>query len=172
MAVLSDGPPSVFRRVDVDPVIDTKGRFLGWRVLSVNDPDWAAGDVHPDDVITLVNGSDVKNPNDFFDVFQSLAFAPALVLSIRRNGQDLEVRYPIDDDPASPNLPHPTMATSATREVNRPSGKATASVPDRAPDSDGASATRPSDLPAAPADQAPSTKPSSKRPASKKLGGK
>ncbi|MFO0659026.1 MAG: hypothetical protein U0165_04250 [Polyangiaceae bacterium] len=106
MAAISDGPPAVFQRVEVDPVLSTKGKFEGWRVLSINDAEWATGDVRQNDIITRVNGAEVRDPNEFFDVFQSLVFAPALVFSIRRNGQEIEVRYPIDDDPsAAPLLP-------------------------------------------------------------------
>jgi hypothetical protein len=113
LAVLSDGPPAFLQRVEVEPVIDRGGRFIGWRVVALHERGWEGGDVHPGDVVRRVNGKSVENPYQFFDVFQSMAFARELRLAIERDGKLQELRYPINDDPAAPAVPRADMAVGA-----------------------------------------------------------
>lgn len=109
MAVLSDGPPAFLRRVEVEPSLDGEKRFRGWEVKAIRDPELAAGGVQQGDIVMRVNGQAVEDPYQFFDVFQSLAFAPELRLSVERAGQRLDLRYPINDDPSAPKLPLPEI---------------------------------------------------------------
>jgi hypothetical protein len=119
LAVIGDGPPAFLQRVEVEPAIEHDGRFRGWRVIAIRDQDLAAGDIKPGDVILRVNGQPIENPFQFFDVFQSLAFAPELRLSVDRPGGPQELHYAINDDPASPVMPRP--APSAQSDA--PKGK-------------------------------------------------
>ncbi|RYY38133.1 hypothetical protein EON62_00660, partial [archaeon] len=120
LAVLSEGPPALLRKIDVEPAVDGEGRFQGWRVVAVRDPLLAAGEVQPGDVIRRVNGQPIERPFEFFDVFQSLAFAPQLSLAIERNSQRRELTYPINDDPAAAPLPRPDKAAPGASSASEP----------------------------------------------------
>ena len=115
LAVLSEGPPSLLQKIDVEPAVDGGGRFVGWRVMAVRDPALAAGEVQVGDVVRRVNGQGIERPFEFFEVFQSLAFAPTLTLSIERGTERRELSYPINDDPLAPALPRPDKATPGAR---------------------------------------------------------
>ena len=131
LGVLSDGPPAFLQRVEVEPVRDRDGRFYGWRVVAVREPAWSDGEVQPGDVVLRVNGKPIENPFQFFDVFQSLAFAPELRIAVDRAGAPRELRYPINDDPASAALPHPAASSpgdmAAAPEANPPTSPTTPS---------------------------------------------
>jgi hypothetical protein len=120
LAVLSDGPPLFLQRIEVEPVRDGAGKFHGWRVMAVRDPELAASDVKLGDVVTRVNGKVIESPYQFFDVFQSMAFAPELRISIERSGQSQELRYPINDDPTSPPPPRPELSSADTGNDDGP----------------------------------------------------
>ena len=122
LAVLSDGPPAFLSRVDVDPVQDKAGKLHGWRVVAVKEESWA--DVHTGDVILRVNGKRVDDPFQFFDVFQSLAFARELAIAVERGGAPLELRWPINDDPSAPAVPRPEKKADASASDTPPRGEA------------------------------------------------
>ena len=121
LAVLSEGPPSFLARVDVEPVRDRGGNFLGWKVLSMRDAEWAEGELKVGDVVTRVNGKRIEDPFQFFDVFQSLAFAPELRLSVEHAGTPRELRYPINDDPSAAPIPRaePTPADDGPKRAKQ-----------------------------------------------------
>lgn len=127
LAVLSAGPPAFLQTVDVEPVTTPQGRFAGWRVVALNAPGWSDGDVKPGDVVTRVNNRDIETPAQFFEVFQSLAFAPALSVAVERSGQRIELRYPIDDDPSSAATRPQRDASSAPK----PGASVTSTQPPR-----------------------------------------
>ena len=104
MAALSDGPPGVLSRVDVDAVVDTKGKFRGWKVLAVNEPEWS-NTLRQQDIILNINGSQMRDPNEFFAAFQAMVLAPELSITLVRDGKEMQLHYPINDDPNAPALP-------------------------------------------------------------------
>ena len=132
LAVLSDGPPAFLSRLDVDPVQDKAGKLHGWRVVAVREEAWA--DVRTGDVILRVNGKRVDDPYQFFDVFQSLAFAPELAIAVERGGAPLELRWPINDDPTAPPVPRPEKKTDApsAEPARADVGKRTSKAPGKA----------------------------------------
>ena len=134
LAVLSDGPPAFLARIDVDAVEDKGGKLHGWRVVAVKEETWG-GEVRTGDVIVRVNGKRVDDPFQFFDVFQSLAFAPELALAVERGGAPLELRWPINDDPSAPPLPRPERkADGGARPdaARADAGKRTSKAPGKA----------------------------------------
>lgn len=110
LAVLSDGPSGFLQRVEVEPSTDAAGKFRGWKVMAINEPAWADGEVKVGDVIKSINDQSIENPNEFFDLFQSLAFAPELRIDLERNGQPQQARYPINDDPTKPPPPRAELS--------------------------------------------------------------
>ncbi|MCS6900133.1 MAG: hypothetical protein RMJ98_11020 [Myxococcales bacterium] len=105
MEVLSAGVPALLQRIEVEPSLDREGRFQGWRVVAIRDPLLASGDLYQGDVVRRINGQPIENPYQFFDVFQSMAFAPELLLEIDRGNEPRALRYPISDDPSAPPIP-------------------------------------------------------------------
>lgn len=124
LAVLSDGVPTFLQKIEVEAALDREGHFSGWRVVTIRDPELAAGDVRTGDVVRKVNGLPIENPFQFFDAFQSLAFAPELKLSIERGSEHKDLAYPINDDPSAPPMPRPVnTAPSARPSADAPAGE-------------------------------------------------
>lgn len=117
LSVLSDGIPTFLQKVEVEPALDREGHFQGWRVLAIRDPELAAGEVRPGDVIRKVNNQIIENPFQFFDVFQSLAFASELQLSVERGADRRDLRFPINDDPSAPPMPRSVVSPPAAAPV-------------------------------------------------------
>lgn len=106
--IISAGPPAFLAKVDVRPARDAStGRFSGWEVVQITDPELAAGAIKPGDVVTRVNGKKIEDPFQFFDVFRSLVLAPELRISVLRGKETQELRFPIDEEPESPDTPKP-----------------------------------------------------------------
>lgn len=109
MTVLSEGVPLLLQKVEVEARLDREGHFVGWRVITIHDPLLATSDLQTGDVIRQINGHAIENPYQFFEVFQSLAFAPELHIAILRGAESKDLRYPINDDPSAPPIPPPTI---------------------------------------------------------------
>lgn len=71
----SQGPPWLLRQVIVDVVLRRDGEFSGWRLVGLPE-DWRGVDVRPGDVLTRINGLPLKNPEQFWDVWTSVARSP------------------------------------------------------------------------------------------------
>lgn len=132
LAVLSDGPPAFLARIDVEPVTDKGGKFRGWKVVALKDEELGAA-LRPGDVIMRVNGQRIEDPYQFFDVFQSLAFAPELAVRVEREGAPVDVRWPINDDPNAPPMPRAERSTETSKDDAPAAGsKRTSKAPGKA----------------------------------------
>jgi type II secretory pathway component PulC len=96
LKVLSAGPGRFLQRVKVARVLDDKGRFAGWQIVQLFPGE---GDVSsplvPGDTLLRVNGQSVERPEQFKSLWDSLALSSELVLTVRRAGQQSDVRYRI-----------------------------------------------------------------------------
>jgi hypothetical protein len=99
LSTLSAGPPEFLKKIDVEPVFTHGGKFVGWKLLGINDPEWEAKKLTVGDVIVRVNGKHIQTDYEFYDVFTSLAFAKELRLRVARQGRFEEVVFPINDGP-------------------------------------------------------------------------
>lgn len=96
--VLSAGIGRFLQRLRVERELE-KGRFVGWRVT-----EYAAGDatlrsspIQPGDTVLRVNGQSIERPEQFKDVWDSMATSSALVIDMRRGSRASQVRYRIVD---------------------------------------------------------------------------
>jgi len=96
MAVLAAGPGRFLQRVKVKKASDAQGRFAGWQIVQLfpGEAD-AASVIVPGDTLVRVNGQSVERPEQFKNVWDSLALSSELVLTVRRSGQQSDVRYRI-----------------------------------------------------------------------------
>jgi len=96
MAVLAAGPGRFLQRVKVKKASDAQGRFAGWQIVQLfpGEAD-AASVIIPGDTLIRVNGQSVERPEQFKNVWDSLALSSELVLTVRRSGQQSDVRYRI-----------------------------------------------------------------------------
>jgi hypothetical protein len=96
MAVLAAGPGRFLQRVKVKKASDAQGRFAGWQIMQMF-PGEADADsvIVPGDTLIRVNGQSVERPEQFKSVWDSLALSSELVLTVRRSGQQSDVRYRI-----------------------------------------------------------------------------
>jgi hypothetical protein len=96
-AVLSEGIPRFLRKVHTEPMLNAKGRFVGWRLLSLfpDDPRGAAWVIRPGDVVLRVNGHGIERPEQFQNVWNSMATSSELVVQVLRGDQTSEIRYRI-----------------------------------------------------------------------------
>jgi type II secretory pathway component PulC len=80
----------------VEPHLE-RGRFVGWRVmrLTAAEGELRSNVVKPGDTLLRVNGQSIDRPEQFKNVWDSMATSSELVLLVRRGGKDSTVRYRI-----------------------------------------------------------------------------
>ncbi len=81
--------------VEVDPELDDKGKFVGWRVVALHGDMWKGVDVQVGDVITRVNGFPIERDYQADKAFRSLGVASEIRVSMIRNGEKRELRFSI-----------------------------------------------------------------------------
>jgi len=98
--VVGRGLGAFLQRVEFEdrPVL-VGGRFHGFRIAALHDPDFFRGvDLQAGDVVTAVNGFSIERPEQAQTVFDSLQIASELRIAYERDGQPREIRYVISDD--------------------------------------------------------------------------
>jgi hypothetical protein len=99
LSVLSGGVGRFLQNVQLEPHLD-RGRFVGWRVVALFErtPELKQRSVlRPGDTVSRVNGQSIERPEQFKNVWDSLATQSELVLSVTRGGKQSQVRYRIVD---------------------------------------------------------------------------
>jgi hypothetical protein len=99
LAVLAGGVGRFLQNVRLEPQLD-RGRFVGWRVVELFErtPELKQRSVlRPGDTVSHVNGQSIERPEQFKNVWDSLATESQLVLSVTRGGKHSQVRYRIVD---------------------------------------------------------------------------
>jgi hypothetical protein len=95
LAVLSGGVGRFLQHVQVEPALD-RGRFVGWRLVRVFDAAQAGpAGLRPGDTVLRVNGQSIERPEQFKNVWDSLATESLLILQVERGGQRSEIRHRI-----------------------------------------------------------------------------
>ncbi len=94
--VLQAGLGAYLQKVRIEAEFD-KGRFLGFRILSLypNDPIYASVDLRPGDIVTMVNGLPIGRPDQASVAWDTLRTADELVVQYLRSGQPKTLRYGI-----------------------------------------------------------------------------
>lgn len=129
MRVMSPGMGAFLQRLDVREKLDDNGSFIGFEILRLKgDPAlWKGADLKTGDVITRVNGVSVEHYKDVFKVWQSMATAPSLEVSYRRNGVARLLRLDIHDEGQDAGVP--PAATTPARAWPASSAPASAAPP-------------------------------------------
>jgi hypothetical protein len=98
LAVLSNGIGRFLQKVRAEAHL-VAGRFLGWRLLALfeNEPAIRVRVLQPGDTVLRVNGQSIERPEQFKNVWDSMATESELVLLVERAGKRSEVRYRIVD---------------------------------------------------------------------------
>lgn len=98
--VVDAGLGRFLQRARVEPTLED-GHFVGFRVVElVPDSFWGHTDLRPGDVVTHVNGTSIEDPNQAYDVFESLRSANAIEVRLLRGGEPRTLRFPIVGAPA------------------------------------------------------------------------
>lgn len=95
LAVLSAGVGRFLQKVRAQPKLES-GRFVGWTLVDLFDQKPPAV-LLPGDTVMRVNGQSIERPEQFKNVWDSLATESELVLLVERSGQQSQVRYRIVD---------------------------------------------------------------------------
>jgi hypothetical protein len=98
LAVLSGGVGRFLQRVHAEPQLE-RGRFVGWRILGFEASREQLGRsvLREGDTVTRINGQPIERPEQFKNVWDSMATESELVLSVRRAGKQSEIHYHIVD---------------------------------------------------------------------------
>jgi S1-C subfamily serine protease len=105
VSVVDGGLGRFLQRARVEPTLD-EGRFVGFRVIElVPDSFWGQTDLRPGDVVTHVNGTSIEDPNQAYEVFESLRTANGIEVRLLREGQARTLRFPIVGAPAPKKTP-------------------------------------------------------------------
>jgi len=95
LAVLSAGVGRFLQQVQLEPTLE-RGRFVGWRLVRVFDAAQAGpAGLRPGDTVLRVNGQSIERPEQFKNVWDSLATESLLILQVERGGQRSEIRHRI-----------------------------------------------------------------------------
>ncbi len=81
--------------VEVDPELDDKGKFVGWRIAALHGDMWKGVDLQVGDVVTRVNGFPIERDYQADKAFRSLGVASEIRVSLIRNGEKRELRFSI-----------------------------------------------------------------------------
>ncbi len=103
--VLTAGPGRFLQQVPLVPVVRPGHQFDGFRIVSVygNNPEVLRFGVLPGDILDSLAGKRIITPGDLMAAFDGLRNANELQVQVRRNGNPLIFRVPIE--PAVPGSP-------------------------------------------------------------------
>ncbi|HKP61572.1 MAG TPA: hypothetical protein VJV78_32805 [Polyangiales bacterium] len=95
-AELALGIGRFLQQVRAEPNV-TRGRFLGWRVVTLypNRTDIQVQVLRPGDTVMRVNNQPIERPEQFKALWDAMAKANELVLDIQRDGRSSRLRYTI-----------------------------------------------------------------------------
>lgn len=98
--LVTHGASWFFRQVMIDPVMRRDGKFSGWRVVGLP-ADWSSVDVRPGNVVTRINGLTLERPEEFWEVWASVAKTAEVKIDLMRDGAARQVIIPIDGAPSA-----------------------------------------------------------------------
>jgi hypothetical protein len=93
LAMQSSGVGRFLQKVRAEPHLEA-GHFVGWRLLGFRG-EGQGGALRPGDTVLRVNGQGIERPEQFKDVWDSLATQDELVLLVQRAGKRSELHYRI-----------------------------------------------------------------------------
>jgi len=115
---LAQGAGWFIRQVGVRPVITADDTFFGYQLTSLF-PQRAAESaplpVRVGDIVQMINGKPIERPEQFMEIWKSLASASYLSLHIVRERQPLLVTWMIRDAP-----PAPAVSAASTTQPQSP----------------------------------------------------
>ncbi len=103
---LEMGPAWFVRQFSVRPVVTPQEQFYGFQLMSLF-PGRESSDplpIRPGDIIQLVNGHSIERPEQFMEVWNSLATASHLSIQLVRDHESLLVTWAIRDAAPSPSV--------------------------------------------------------------------
>ncbi len=96
-AVLERGPGAFLARLAVEPELEAE-RFVGFRITELRDPAlFGSGELRAGDVVVSINAHAIERPDDAFEIWSALRVASELAVRLVRDGEPVELRYPIVD---------------------------------------------------------------------------
>jgi hypothetical protein len=98
--LVTQGPPWILRRVMMEEVLRSDGKFTGWRMAGLPE-EWKDIDLKPGDVVTRVNGLPLETPDDAWEAWKSVARFPELKITLTRDGAARTLVLPIDGPPVA-----------------------------------------------------------------------
>jgi hypothetical protein len=119
--VVDGGLGTFLQQVQVEASLKD-GKFEGFRILSLQPENfWRSVDLQPGDVVRAVNGRSIEEPNDAYDVFESLRTVTELRVQVSREGRVRELAFPIVGAPmpkakSSAAKSSPAMALTPTAQ--------------------------------------------------------
>lgn len=94
-AAIKAGLGKFLANVEVEPSLDGKGKFVGWRVVALHGAMWEGVDLRVGDVVTRLNGFEIERDAQADKAFRSLAVASEIRVSLLRDGKPTELRFAI-----------------------------------------------------------------------------
>lgn len=111
-AALEAGLGRFLSTLEIEPVLNSRRQFVGWKILQLHNPEWAHFDLKPGDTITRINGFRIERDHQAHQVFHSLAVASEIRVSLIRDQKAQEIRIAIVDT----TTPNDNRATSSDHE--------------------------------------------------------
>jgi len=94
---MAQGPGYALQLVQVQPAF-TSGRFSGFEVVALSDEGMrlVGGALQPGDVVVRINRRLISRPEDYMSAWESLKSCAELSLQIVRQGQPMELVWPVE----------------------------------------------------------------------------
>jgi S1-C subfamily serine protease len=87
--------------VEIDPALDDKHKFVGWRIVALHGP-WDGVDLKVGDIVLRVNGFPIERDDQANKAFKSLSVASEIRVALLRDGKPAELRLAIVEDAEIP----------------------------------------------------------------------
>jgi S1-C subfamily serine protease len=97
-AALKAGLGRFLANLDVEPALEGKKKFVGWRIVELRGAMWTGVDLQVGDVVTSVNGFKIERESEANKAFQSLSVASEIRVSLIRGEKPMELRFSIVDE--------------------------------------------------------------------------
>lgn len=94
------GPHALLGAVTLEPARTQSGSAQGFRIAELHEGSafLTEAGLQRGDIVSEVNGRSILLPDAFIEVWEGMADAPELRVDVLRDGEELVLEWPIDDD--------------------------------------------------------------------------
>ena len=93
--VLDEGIGRFLGRLEVEPKLSARQRFVGWQIVRFNSPDRLGKALRPGDVVVAVNQQQIERPGQVAELWDNLRKARVIQIDVLRDGAPVSLSYAV-----------------------------------------------------------------------------